>query len=109
MNPVPTSLIAYARVPKRDRRSDYPQYRLYVSGTPGGFGAGYTDILVVKITQGWYLVDRKRGGSLVSDWNVQGLGTTHFHTTRAAAAAEMHLAPDFIPENVREYLEAVAP
>jgi hypothetical protein len=109
MKPVPAELIAFARVPKRDRHSDGPQeYRLYIRGVPGGLGAGYTDILVVKITPGWYLIDRKRGGSVVHHWDERGFSPCVYHKTRAAAAAEMHLAPDFIPANVREYLAAVS-
>jgi hypothetical protein len=30
MNPVPKHLIAYVRIPRRDRCGDNPQYRLYV-------------------------------------------------------------------------------
>jgi len=108
MNPVPTDLIAFARIPKRDRHGDNPQYRIYIRGVPGPLGAGYTDILVVKIKQGWYLIDRKHGGSVVHHWNELGLSPCVYHATRAAAAAEIHLAPDFIPANVREYLKAVA-
>ncbi len=108
MNPVPTDLIAFARIPKRDRRGDKPQYRIYIRGVPGGLGAGYTNILVVKIKRGWYLIDRKRGGGVVNHWNDLGFSPCVYHKTRDAAAAEIHLAEDFIPANVREYLTEVA-
>jgi len=107
MNPVPTDLIAFARIPKRDRHGDEPQYRIYIRGVPGRLGAGYTDIIAVKITPGWYLIDRVRGGGIVHHWNELGLSPCVYHATRAAAAAEIHLAPDFIPANVREYLAGV--
>jgi hypothetical protein len=109
MRPVPAELISFARVPRRERMSDGPQYRLYIRGVPGGLGAGYTDILVVRISQGWYLIDRKRGGGVVHHWDERGFSPVVYHKTRAAAAAEMHLAPDFIPANVREYLAGVTP
>lgn len=104
MKPVPKDLIAFARIPKRDRQSDRPQYRIYIRGVPGLLGAGYTDILVVKIKPGWYLIDRKRGGGVVNHWNDLGLSPCVYHKTRDAAAAEIHLADAYIPENVREYL-----
>jgi hypothetical protein len=111
MKPVPADLISFARIPKRERicDDDVPQYRLYIRGVPGGLGAGYTDILVVRISEGWYLIDRRRGGGVVHHWDERGFSPCVYHKTRAAAAAEMHLAPDFIPENVREYLAAVTP
>jgi len=109
VKPVPKDLIAFARIPKRDRHVDGPAYRLYIRGVPGLLGAGYTDILVVKIKRGWYLIDRKRGGGVVHHWNEQGFSPCVYHKTRDAAAAEIHLAPDFIPENVREYLLGVSP
>lgn len=113
MKPVPAELISFARIPRRDRiicDNDVPQYRLYIRGVPGGLGAGYTDILVVRLPHcGWYLIDRKRGGSVVHHWNEWGMSPVVYQKTRAAAAAEMHLAPDFIPANVREYLATVTP
>ena len=108
MKPVPKDLIAFARIPKRDRHGDEPQYRIYIRGVPGGLGAGYTDIIAVKITPGWCLIDRKRGGSVVHHWNELGLSPCVYHKTRDAAAAEIHLAPGFIPANVSEYLLGVS-
>lgn len=114
MKPVPKDLIAFARIPKRDRQSDGPQYRIYIRGVPGGLGAGYTDILVIKIKPGWYLIDRKRGGGVVNHWNELGFSPCVYHktqyfATRDAAAAQIHLAEEYIPQSVREYLEQVTP
>ena len=105
MRPVPTDLIAFARIPSADRyRWPKQAYRVYIRGVPGGLGAGYTDIVVCKIgAQGWYLCDRVRQGALIRDrLNV-------YQPTREAAASEIHLAPELFPVNVREYLEEVTP
>lgn len=99
MKPVPKDLIAFARIPKRERIGDWPQYRIYIRGVPGLLGAGYTDILVLKIERGWYICKRKFPYGL--------LGTT-YHPTRDAAAAEIHLAWANIPEHVRKYLDGVS-
>lgn len=109
MKPVPLDLISFARIPKRDRRGDGPQYRIYIRGVPGGLGAGYTDIIVCKIgRRGWYLFDRVRGGGVVNGPEIApGLYQENYHPTRDAAAAEIHLAEEYIPANVREYLEEV--
>ena len=107
MKPVPAELVSFARIPKRDRQGCCPQYRIYIRGVPGGLGAGYTDIIAVRISRGWYLIDRKRGGGVVHHWNESGVSPCVYHPTRAAAAAEVHLAAAFIPENVRLYLKAV--
>ena len=108
MKPVPAHLIAFAHIPKRDRQGHYPQYRIYIRGVPGGLGSGYTDIIALRIRSGWYLIDRKRGGGVVHHWNDAGLSPCVYHATRAAAASEIHLAEDFIPANVREYLEGLS-
>ena len=110
MNAVPADLISFARIPKRDRWGDRPQYRIYVRGVPGGLGAGYTDIVVRKVPQGWYLACHKTREDLVRDWDDDGYTShTRFHKTRQAAAAEMHLdiAPSRIPQNVHDYLVEV--
>lgn len=111
MKPVPLDLISFARIPRRDRICDGPAYRLLVRGAPGGFGAGYTDVIVAKVgNRGWYLIDRKRGGGIVPGPEIKpGLHRVVYHPTRAAAAAELHLCEDYIPENVRQYLEEVTP
>lgn len=107
MKPIPLDLISFARIPKRERICSGPHYRILVRGVPGEFGAGYTDVIVAKVEgHGWYLIDRKRGGGIVPGPEIApGMERVVYHRTRMAAASELHLCEDYIPENVRQYLE----
>jgi hypothetical protein len=108
MNPVPLDYVSFARIPKRDRVGDYPQYRIYIRGVPGGLGAGYTDVLVLKITQGWYLIDRKTRGGIGGREVQPNVFACEYHRTRdAAVMADLHHCEAQIPENVRAYLAEV--
>lgn len=99
MNPIPLDLISFARIPKRDRIGDMPQYRIYIREVPGLLGGGYTDVVVVKGYTGWKLVDRERRLPAAN-----GLG---YRLTRDTAASELHLCEALIPEHVKAYLAEV--
>lgn len=94
LRPIPLELIVFARIPKGERRGFEPQYRLLIRGVPRDFGAGYTDVVVIKTNAGWQLVDR---------FDYRRLST--YYPTRNDAARHLCLYAEFIPENVREYLQ----
>jgi len=111
MKPIPLEMIAFARITKRERICTVPQYRIYIRGVPGEFGAGYTDVVVAKIKRrGWYLLERRGGAAIVPGPEIEpGMHLVAYHPTRAAAASELHLCEEYIPENVRRYLAEVLP
>ncbi len=80
--------LAFGRVAKgdRDRFCFYPDekaYRVIVAGVPGGFGAGFSDYVLVNSHYGWR-IKRYADGHDVG-------GGTCYQTRRDAAAALVNL------------------